>query len=388
MSTAPSIAEQYALYVEMFAFASGSLVLFALGVVVNWRVVRNMDELIGNYIPKSIRGIELQKPVMDVLAQWGDEFRRVRRAVTFMFGVALLGLAFANSTIITIAGSHLRNDGVVSQWQRWAAYTFYMLLSTVGMAEYYALDPVPTWLLGIIPGTAGMAMGVFVSLTSDTGDGYADKVANLSVWGGVLIMALVPLFYLYTNYSILRRWWRGFPIVVHVLFALLLWVILWTGPEVAGEGSKFSRVVAAWFYFAVVLLWTLADLAMVYFWRMGIPKQRTSATDATPSITVDMDEVEEAAEARGLLEKGRGGEAIRGPGHQVVNLNPDSPHYATTTPAAAGWPLQYHQQHHPHRLAGSATKGRRPLGTGRVANRPLGRGGSAPRHAGAGGGTR
>ena len=354
MSLAPSIAEQYALYVEMFAFASGSLVLAALAVVVNWRVVRNMDDLVSGLLPKNFRGIPLQSLVKTVVARWSDQYRRVRRSITFMFAVALLGVAFADSTIITIAGSQLRSDGIISQWQRWAAYTFYMLLSTVAMAEYYALDPIPRWLLALIPGTAGMGMGVFVSLTANTGDGYADKVANLSVWGGVLIMALVPLFYINTNYSILGRWWRGFPIVVHSLYALLLWVILWVGPEVASDGSKFSRVAAAWFYLGTVLLWTLTDLAMVYFWRMGPPKMRTNATD---SVIVDFDELEDAAEAEaegeGTLELGHG-KAPGVPSQRLANLDPHDPNYDPGTgtplqqaPVYAGGripPLQHQQQ--------------------------------------------
>lgn len=370
MSTAPTIPEQFALYVEMFAFASASLVLFALGVVVNWRVVRNMDDLVGNLVPKNIRGISARDLVKTVLARWGDEFRRVRRSITFMFAVALMGVAFADSTIITIAGSQLRDDGVISQWQRWAAYTLYMLLSTVAMAEYYALDPVPRWLLALLPGTAGMGMGVFVSLTGDSGDGYADKVANLSVWGGVLLMALVPLFYVNTNYSILRKWWRGFPIVVHVLFALLLWVILWAGPEVAASGSTFARVTAAWFYFATVLAWTLADLAMVYFWRMGPPKMRTNATDA---VIVDPDELEDAAEAEGegMLELGRGG-APPAPSHRAVNLDPHDPNYDTGRGGAAhsvsGRPL-------PPQLRGGLPP---PAPVGRGIGRPAGPG-SRPR---------
>lgn len=112
-------------------------------------------------------------------------------------------------------------------------------------------------------------MGVFASLTSVNTANGKGKVVVFSVFGPILLIALVPLFYVYTNYSILKRWWRGFPIVIHVALALFLWIILWAGPEVGGPDTNAARVGTTWGYFIVVLIWMLVYLLMVYFWKMG-----------------------------------------------------------------------------------------------------------------------
>lgn len=281
MDLAPSVSEQVVLYIEMFSFLALFMVYILMAIVFNWKITRNLGKAVEKLGGDKIGSAKLRSTVANLLTNWQDEFRRVRRSITFMFAIALFFMALADSTIITIAGTQERNDGVASQWQRWAAYTFAMILTTAAMAQYYALDRITTWLVALIPAAAGMGLGVFVSLTSVGTGGGADKVVNLSVWGPVILASLVPIFYIYTNINIYKSWWRGFPILVHVLFALVLWVILWTSPEVAAPNNQHSRTLSALLYFVFVLLWFLSLTVIVYFWKMGPPMPHTYATDAT-----------------------------------------------------------------------------------------------------------
>lgn len=281
MSTAPSKAEQYALYAEMFTFSAASIVLFFVGVVFNWRVAKtNLGEVLKPSKGPQNPVTRATEAAIRQLSVWQGPFRRVRRTMTIMLAVALLGIAFADSTIITVSGTELRNDGVAAQWQRWVAYVFYTILSTAAMAQYYGLNEVVTWIFAILPAGFGMAMGVFVTLTSGADSGSDDKIVNFSVWGSVLLVALIPLTLLYTRFSILRALWRSFPIFFHVGFALSLWAILWTGPEVSGKNTKARRVAAAWLYFAMAGLWTAFNVLFFYTWKMGPPKPVTHSTDA------------------------------------------------------------------------------------------------------------
>lgn len=312
MSAAPSRAEQYALYAEMFTFSAASIVLFFVGVIFNWRVAKaNLGDML-----KPSKGPQnplkrLSEGALRQLNVWQGPMRRVRRTMTVMLAVGLLGIVFADSAIITVSGTTVRDDGVASQWQRWAAYTFYMILSTAAMAQYYALNEVATWLFALLPAAFGMSMGVYVTLTSGANSGSTDKIVNFSVWGAVLLVSLIPIMLLYTGYSILRRLWRAFPIVFHVGFALSLWAILWTSSEVSGSNTVARRTASNWLYFAMVGLWTLANMMFFYTWSMGPPKAVTHATDA----------VRVGVKGR---QRASGGGA---PTHQVVNFAPGSPHY-------------------------------------------------------------
>ena len=281
MDLAPSAAEQVALYATMFAYAATSLVLYLMGVVLNWAIAREVGTSVERLLPKQLGDIEISKTVTEWLERWHDEFRRVRRSITFMFATAFLVNAFAMSTLITVSGTFVRDDGRASQWQRWVAYSLAMALTTAGMAQYYALETIVTWLFALLPATAGMGMGVFVSLSSVNTSGGIAKAVNFSIWGPVLLVALIPLFYIYTNYSLLgRRWWRGLPIVIHVVWAMAIWIVLWASPEVGGPNNAGSRTASAWAYGILVWVWYLSMLVIVYFWKMGPPKRRTSATDA------------------------------------------------------------------------------------------------------------
>lgn len=42
---------------------------------------------------------------------------------------------FADACIIAIAGTQERDDQRVSEWQRWAAYVWFMALTTAGMVR-------------------------------------------------------------------------------------------------------------------------------------------------------------------------------------------------------------------------------------------------------------
>jgi hypothetical protein len=317
MNAAPSKAEQYALYAEMFAMAAGAIVLFVVGIILNWRVTKgSVSALLGQNEeepPRSLKDVRnpLEKGgafIMRQLSILEGPFRRVRRTMTMMIVVALLGIVFANSTIITVSGTVVRNDNVAAQWQRWTSYVLYMVLSTAAMAQYYALNEVTTWLFALIPAGFGMAMGVFVTLTSLDNAGGTDKVVNFSIWGGLLLLSLIPLFLIYTGYSILRRLWRAIPIVVHVLFALSLWIILWTGPEVGGKHSVAQRTASAWLYFAIVTIWTVANVIFFYSWRMGPAKVETKATDS-------------------VVRRYATGRTPSRP-QPIVNLSPKSPHFS------------------------------------------------------------
>lgn len=263
MDLAPGRAEQAALYISLFTYAALSVIVFLIGIVFNWKVARDVGGAVARLAPPQLGGVQIREGVTRWLKRWQDEFRRVRRTITFLFAAALLANAFAMSTVITLAGTFERDDGVASQWQRWAAYTFAMTLTTAGMvrarvlmvvlanthtpqAQYYALETLATWIFALLPATAGMLMGTFVSLTSKGTSGGIGKVVNFSIWGPFFLIALIPLFYIYTTYSILRKWWRGFPIIVHVLFALSLWIVLWAGPEVGGPNNDAARTAAAW----------------------------------------------------------------------------------------------------------------------------------------------
>jgi len=294
----------------MFTFAASSIVLFFVGVIFNWRVAKaNLGDVLkpskGPQTPLT-RGTEA---IVRQLSIWQGPFRRVRRTMTIMLAVGLLGIVFADSAIITVSGTTVRNDGVAAQWQRWVGYVFYTVLSTAAVAQYYALSEVVTWIFAILPAGVGMTMGVFVTLTSGDNSGSTDKIVNFSVWGAALLVSLIPLVLLYTGYSILRRLWRAFPILFHVGFAVSLWAILWTSSEVSGKNTKARRVASAWLYFAMVALWTLANLVFFYTWKMGPPKPVTHATDAVVTTPAS-----------------RSGAAGSSP-YRVVSQAPGSPHF-------------------------------------------------------------
>lgn len=316
MNLAPSVPEQYALYTEMFAYSAAALVLFVVGIVLNWRVTKNLDMKLKPREGPQTAGVRITERILSQLAAWQGVMRRVRRGMTMMLVVGLLALAFANSTIITISGTELRSDDVAGQWQRWAGYTFYMIMSTAAMAQYYGIKTMATWLFALIPAAGGMVMGVFITLTSLENPAGADKVINFSVWGVILLVSLIPMHLIYTRYSIFKNFRRSGPILLHVGFALSLWAILWTGPEVGGANTVARRTVSAWLYFVMVSFWTLSNVVIFYTWQLGPPKKITHATDSTvvsgPGTTG----------GPGSSSSGAGG---KGP-HTVVNLVPSSPH--------------------------------------------------------------
>lgn len=322
MSLAPGIGEQAALYVEIFSYSAAGLIVFLLAIVLNWRVAKDVGKAVSRLVPSQLGQLQLRQTAINWLSQWQDERRRVRRFMTVLIGASFLISAFCASCILTIAGTTVRADGVVSQWQRWAGYTLAMTLTTAAMAQYYAIETVATWILALFPATAAMLMGVFISLTSRGTNGGVAKVVNFSIWGPVFLIVLIPIFYVTTGYSILKRFWRGFPIVVHVLFALGLWIVLWVGPEVAGKDTEAARASAGWAYYVLVLLWYLVLLFFFYFWKMGPPKRRTSATDAI-AVSTEPD----GTIADNTTKNTPKGKARRGT-HKAVNFDQRSPNYA------------------------------------------------------------
>lgn len=330
MDLAPAKGELAALYVTLFVYAASSVVVFLMGIVFNWKIAREVGSAVARLAPPQLGGLEIREGVTRWLVRWQDEFRRVRRTITFLFAAALFVNAFAASNLITLAGTFERDDGVASQWQRWAGYTLAMTLTTAGMGQYYALETVALWIFALLPATGGMLMGVFVSLSSRGTSGGVAKVINFSIWGPVLLIALIPLFYIYTTYSIWRRWWRGFPIVVHVLFAILLWVVLWVGPEVSGPNTEAARTGTAWAYFVLVFVWYLVMMAIVYLWNMGPPRRRTNATDSVPVLEND-------GKGGGAKRTStNGGSQQQQQGRVVVNLDPRSPNFRPPAPRGGG----------------------------------------------------
>lgn len=331
MSLAPSAGEQASLYIEIFTYSAGGLILLLLGVVLNWRIAKDVGEAVGRLVPQQFGQLQLQQTAVKWLAGWQNERRRVRRFMTFLVAGALFVNAFAASCILTIAGTTMRADGVLSQWQRWAGYTLAMTLTTAAMSQYYALETVATWIMALFPAAAGMSMGVYISLTAKGDNGGLAKVVNFSIWGPVLLLGLIPIFYVYTTYNLLKRWWRGLPIAIHVLFALGVWIVLWAGPEVSSKDTKFARVSAAWAYYVIVLLWYLVLLFFFYFWKMGPPKRRTSATDAV---------VVEPTESTKTGQPTRPGQRTGGKSgtHRVVSFDERSPNYALPPSRTGGSP--------------------------------------------------
>lgn len=322
MSLAPSKGEQAALYIEIFTYSAGGLVLLLLGIVLNWRIAKNVGEAVSKLVPSQFGSLELRQTAIKWLANWQNEYRRVRRLMTFLVAGAFFISAFAASCILAIAGTVQRADGVDSQWQRWAGYTLAMTFTTAAMTQYYALETTAALLMGLFPAAAGMGMGVYISLTAKGVSGGVAKVVNFSIWGPVLLLGLIPIFYAYTTYNLLKRWWRGLPIAVHVLFAMGVWIVLWAGPEVSSNNTKFARVTAAWAYYVIVLIWYLVLLFFFYFWDMGPPKRRTSATDA---IITQPGETSKTGKMSGRTGQQRGGSA--GP-RKVVNFDQRSPNYS------------------------------------------------------------
>jgi hypothetical protein len=310
---APSVGEQAALYVEIFSYAALGIVLIVLAMVLNWKGAAGLGMAVAQLLPQQVAGVDIGGTIRVVLKSWHGELRRVRRTITILFALSFLVSSYCTSNILTIAGTQLRADGVASQWQRWVGYTIGMVLTTAGLAQYYAIEVVATWVWVLVFAAAGMVQGVFVSLTAKGASGGLAKVINLSIWGPFCLLALIPIFYLYTTLDIWRKWWRGFPIIVHVAFAFSIWIILWAGPEVATDGAEGSRVGAAWGYLILVMLWYLIMVGLVYFWRIAPPRRRTYATDAV--IMVNPQGVDDGAN--------KGGKTT----HKVVNLNPASPNY-------------------------------------------------------------
>jgi len=342
MSLAPDVGEQAALYVEIFSYSALSLITIMLGAVTNWRSTDEIGAVLARLTPPQIAGINLAKTITVWLGNWQDEKRRVRRFMTNLVAAAFMASMIGAGCILTLAGTYQRADGVGSEWQRWAGYGFGFLFTTAAMCQYFAIETVATLLLMAI-GAVGMGFGTFVSLTSVGTNGGKAKVVFLSVIPGIFLLALIPLFYIFSGLAVLKRWWRGFPILVHIAFAYAVWIVLWAGPEVGSNDNPVGRTSAGWAYYVIVLLWYSILLLFFYFWKIAEPKRRTTATDA---IIVDY------VPGTGDIEKGTEMEEIK----RVVNLDPTSPYYKPPPELKPGpnIPLQpetvrasvYHHHHH------------------------------------------
>lgn len=356
MSLAPGPGEQAELYVETFGYSACFTVLYVLAIVLNIKVARQLGTAIARLVPRGFGGIQLGETITVWLQDWHNEFRFVRRRMTILFAWAFLFNAFAASCIITLAGTVLRADGVVSEWQRWAAYGFAFLFTTYAMAQYYAIDTVATWTIIIPIAVFAMGPGCFVSLTARGGNGGKAKVADLSIWGVSFLIFLIPAFYFLSTLKIWSRWWRGFPIVLHCAFAMGLWITLWAGPEVAANDNDVTRLVAGWFYFGIVICWYIFMLLLIYLWKIAPPRKRIHATDAVIYMDFPVpgtgagtsDEIESpsadstkqptsspSTAPQPLTTQPQTREAAaRGQTMRVVNLDPSSPYYSRPPPAA------------------------------------------------------
>jgi len=360
MSLAPGTAEQAELYVETFGYSACFTVLYVLAIVLNIKVARQLGTAIARLVPRGFGGIQLGETITVWLQNWHDEFRFVRRRITMLFAWAFLFNSFAASCIITLAGTVLRSDGVVSEWQRWAAYGFAFLFTTYAMAQYYAIDTVATWTIIIPIAVFAMGPGCFVSLTARGANGGKAKVVDLSIWGTSFLIILIPAFYFLSTLKIWSRWWRGFPIVLHCAFAMGLWITLWAGPEVAANDNDVTRAVAGWFYFGIVIIWYIFMLLLIYLWKIGPPRQRIHATDAVIYMDFPVpgtgagtgDEIESPSadsakpssspstaahqpspaskppQQQQQQQQQTRAAAARGQTQRVVNLDPSSPYYS------------------------------------------------------------
>lgn len=347
MSLAPGVAEQAELYVEIFGYSAAAIVLVALSIVLNWNVGQGLGKAIARLVPRSVGGLQIGKAVTVWLQSWNNEFRRVRRRSTLLFAWALIFSAFAASNILTLAGTVQRADGVVSEWQRWAAYVVAFVFTTYAMAQYYSIGAVATSTVVVVTSIAAMLPGVFVTLTSRGTSGGISKVVNLSIWGPFFLILLIPIFYLYTDLKIWSHWWRGFPIVLHVAFAMGLWIVLWVGPEVAGQDTDLARAGAGWAYFVLVLVWYFLMLVLIYLWKIGPPRKQTHATDAVfyvdfpvaaPDNTIN--DAEKGQETQRPAHRSQQKQQQQSRPKRVVNLDPRSPYYTAPAPTAGPGTLQ------------------------------------------------